>query len=352
MRTGICDLPLHSGRAPRWLFERMAKLSREIFASVVEFYGPEEFLDRLADPIWFQALGCVLGFDWHSSGLTTTTGGALKLAINPIGHHYGIWVCGGKGATSRKTPEEIGNFAERIGITPEPLIRASRLSAKVDNTALQDGYQLYHHIFIFSKDGNWAVIQQGMNPYDHYARRYHWRSRIKSFTSDPHQGIVGRKESGVLNLVDGRIEGTRRDIVTITRERPERLLKEIRHLRFPSHHPVGNFAINRRYLRKVIIRIREHNPADFETLLLTRGLGPKSLRAFALLANLICGSRLSYTDPVTFSFAHGGKDGHPFPVERGIYDQSIRFLAEIIHKARINSNEKDRLYQVLQRLSS
>ena len=351
MRTGVCDLPLHHGSVPRWLFERMVRLSRAIFEAIVEFYGPGEFLDRISDPVWFQALGSILGFDWHSSGLTTTTSGALKLAINPIAKGFGIWICGGKGATSRKTPDEIKGFSERVGLIPEPLIYASKLTAKVDNTALQDGYQLYHHIFIFSKGGEWAVIQQGMNPENRYARRYHWRSKIKCFTSDPHKGIIGKRETGVLNLVDGRIEKTRNEIVAITKEKPERLLNAVPYLRFPAEHPVRDFSINKDYLRRVIIRVRERSPNDFETLLLTRGLGPKSLRALALLAHLITGSELSFKDPVTFTFAHGGKDGHPFPVRRGIYDRSIRFLEEVIRRARINPNEKDLIYRSLNRLT-
>ena len=350
MRTGICDLPLHSGRTPRWLFERMVRLSRAIFEAIVEFYGPEEFLNRISDPVWFQVLGCILGFDWHSSGLTTTTGGALKLAINPIVQDFGIQVCGGKGAASRKTPMEIENHADRIGINPGPLIHASRLSAKVDNTALQDGYQLYHHLFIFSKDGGWAVIQQGMNAENHYARRYHWQSKIKSFTSNPHKGIIGRKEKNVLNLVDEMTEKTRADIVQVSKESPDKLIRHIPYLRFPSEHPIGDFTINQNFLRKVTIRIRESNPEGFENLLLTRGLGPKSLRAFALLAHLIIGSELSLRDPVTFSYAHGGKDGHPFPVNRKIYDQSIQFLEEVVRKSRIDFVEKDKIYNRFRKL--
>lgn len=351
MRTGICDLPLHHGRAPRWLFDRMVRLARAIFEAIIEFYGPEEFLDRVADPIWFQALGCILGFDWHSSGLTTTTGGALKSAINPIAMTFGIWICGGKGAASRRTPLEIKNNTNHVGVDPGPLIRASRLTAKVDNTALQDGYQLYHHIFIFSKDSGWSVIQQGMNPDNRYARRYHWRSKIESFTSNPHKGIIGRKENEVLNLVDEKIERTRKDIVLVSKERPDILFKSIPYLQFPTEHPVRDFSINKGYLRKVIYTIRDQDPADFDSLLLTKGLGPKSLRAFALLANLIIGSELSYTDPVTFSFAHGGKDGHPFPVNRKIYDQSINYLEEVVHKSTIGPAEKDKIYNRLKKLA-
>ena len=347
MRTGSAHLPLHGGACPRWLFPRMVALSREITRYVVEEYGPAAMLERLSDPHWFQALGCVLGFDWHSSGVTTTVTGALKQALKGTERDLGIYVAGGKGRTSRQTPDDIAQHVERGGLCLDAgrLIYASRLSAKVDNTAVQDGYQLYHHCFFFTAQGEWAVVQQGMNETNRYARRYHWLSRtMPSFVNEPHAAVCAQSRGGLLlNMVAQESEQARAVTTALAGERPDRLAAELRKMQtlsLPRHHQVLVADLNPDRLQRLFARSYQQQPQDFEQLLGVSGIGPKSLRALALIAELAHGVPSSRRDPARFSFAHGGKDGYPYPVDRENYDRSIAILRGALAKARVGQRER------------
>ncbi|HUV42329.1 MAG TPA: DUF763 domain-containing protein [Patescibacteria group bacterium] len=353
MKTGTANLPLHYGSAPRWLFERMTKLSREISLVLINEYGTEEYLKRLADPNWFQAFGCVLGFDWHSSGLTTTTCGALKEGLKPIQKDLGIFVCGGKGKTSRKTPKEIEDFGQEYSFNSQPLIYASRLSAKVDNNALQDGYQLYHHSFFFTKNGQWAVIQQGMQTKSHWARRYHWLSDdVADFVNEPHAGIASENRGEVLNLVDSKSKNNREITTKVAQQKPEKtsqIIKKLQKTKLPGRHQILISDINPQNLKKIFLSTYEQKPANFENLLGMKGVGSKTIRALALIAELVYGAPIATQDPARYSFAHGGKDGIPYPVDRKTYHQSIEYLREATNKAKLGYYEK---LQALRRLQT
>jgi hypothetical protein len=343
-RTGFATLPLHGGKAPRYLFERMVPLSREIVIFVAREFGREEVLRRLSDPYWFQAFGCVLGFDWHSSGLTTTVCGALKEGLRDVGAELGIFVAGGKGATSRKTPAEITATCERLGRDPEPLVYASRISAKVDNSAVQDGYQLYHHSFVFTDKGQWCIVQQGMSDATSMARRYHWLSdNVRDYVNEPHAAICCDTVAPTLNLVAAQSADVRSASALLAGEKPEVTLDALGHLpslEMPRRHEVSTGDINPQYLAKVLLRTYERAPADFESLLSIEGVGAKTLRALALTSELIYGARASHDDPARFSFAHGGKDGTPYPVDRQTYDKTIDVMRQALNGARIDRNEK------------
>ena len=320
-RTGIANLPLHYGSAPRWLFERMVKLSREITIVIVSEYGPGEMLRRLSNPFWFQSFGCVLGFDWHSSGVTTTLCGALKEGIKGIETELGLFVAGGKGAESRRTPAELTAWGEKLGLDAAPLVYDSRMSAKVDSAALQDGYQIYHHSFLFTRDGHWAVVQQGMNETNHYARRYHWLGeQVASFVNEPHTAILSETTGRALNLVAGESDKARTTISDIVlTEKPENImldLSKIQTLTLPAHHYLSTADLHPDSLKKIILRTYEAQPQNFEKLLGLPGVGPKTMRALSLISELIYGIAPSYRDPARYSFAHGGKDGIPYPVDR------------------------------------
>ena len=350
MRRGIADSPLHYGACPPWLFEKMKRLGKGIIEGIAEEYGSEEILRRLSDPFWFQALGCLLGFDWHSSGLTTTLCGALKEGIRGMERDLGLWIAGGKGKTSLKTPQEIEMVGDKEGIEVGHLIYASRMSAKVDNSALQDGYQIYHHTFIFTRSGKWCVIQQGMNEKTGYARRYHWLSdELCDFVCEPHSSIVSPKvENEVLNMVARESVKAREAVALISSERPEKTLKELERieiLQLPKEHPV---VIKRESLRKVLLKTYERKPRNFEELLGIEGVGPATIRALALLGELIFGAKPSYRDPVKFSFAHGGKDGHPYPVNRETYEKTIQVLEEAVRLAKMGKKDK---WEVLRKLA-
>ena len=325
MKTGTAHLPLHGGRAPRWLFERMKLLAREISLVLCSQTGPQEFLRKLSDPYWFQAFGCVLGFDWHSSGLTTTVCGALKEGLKYAGREIGIFVCGGKGSTSRKTPSDIQTLADKRLIKfPEKLIYASRMSAKVDNTALQDGYQLYHHTFITTKDGDWTVVQQGMNTFTGWARRYHWlRDEVTNFVCEPHKAVCCDHKGKTLNMVAKESENARDKSAEISRTHPEKTIKKYRkieNLSLKLHHQIGPGEIKSKNLFKTLLATYEKKARDFEALLGIEGVGPKTIRALALISELVYGEKPSFRDPARFSFTHGGKDGHPYPLDRTTYD--------------------------------
>jgi hypothetical protein len=354
VRTGNVDLPLHTGQCPPWLFERMARLSRAILILLAREQGQQAVLDRLADPFWFQALGCLLGFDWHSSGLTTTVCGALKEGLRGCEQELGIFIAGGKGKTSLKTPQDIMNYVDRYALpaSAEKLVYASRMSAKVDNTAVQDGYQLYHHTFIFTARGDWTVVQQGMNTGKKRARRYHWLGdRVNDFVNEPHSAICcDRKEKQVLNLVARESGDNRSAIATLASENPAAVTREYTELVLPSRHSLYLEHLKPSSLERVLIKTYELHPGGFESLLSIRGVGPKTVRALSLLAELAYGKRPSYTDPAKFSFAHGGKDGYPFPVNRTTYDQSISILEQAIKEAKLGREEKLQALRRLQRL--
>ena len=366
-KVGVATIPLDYGRCPRWLFERMKKLARGIILTITEEFGPEEVLRRLSDPVWFQSFGCVIGFDYNSSGLTTTTLGALKVGLFDIQDQLGIYVCGGK-KTSRKTPEEIEAYGISRGFSFVPkLIYASKMAAKVDSCLIQNlpsPFQLYHHNFVFTKSGQWCVVQQGMAPEIQKARRYHWlSSNIKDFIEEPHSGIVCDTKSKPLNLVARKSKNNKEISTEFIREEPKTFLKDIkliseksnsliRQKRLPGFtemelknvefywHPVLKEKFNLRRLEKTIRFAHSENPKDFEKLLSLKGIGPKTIRALSLVAELIYGAKPSYEDPARYSFAHGGKDSTPFPVDRKTYDQTIEAIEKGIRKSKISNKEK------------
>lgn len=355
MKTGIAHLPLHYGKAPPWLFQRMKALSREITLFIVDVYGVEEMLRRLSDPFWFQAFGSALGFDWHSSGVTTTVCGAMKEGIKGMEHEIGFYVAGGKGKASRKTPQEIVEICEQRSLDGPGLVRASRMSAKVDSAAVQDGYQIYQHSFFFTKNGSWAVVQQGMNGETRYARRYHWLSEgVKDFVCEPHWAVCCEQRNGGLNLVALESEKTREAMTQLSREKPDFLVsegKKILELHLPREHAIPMEKVHFERLEKSFVQIHDQFPHNFEELLGIKGVGPKSLRALSLISELIYGVKPSFKDPTRFSFAHGGKDGHPFPVERAVYDKSIDTLKSAIEKARVGDREKMEAIQRLRKFN-
>lgn len=344
-RTGIANLPLHYGKVPPWLFERMTKLAREVVLAIATEFGTREVLSRLSDPFWFQAFGCVLGYDWHSSGVTTTVCGALKEGLRGLEQETGLFIAGGKGRTSRKTPAEIERCGKFLKVYPTPLTYASRMAAKVDNSALQDGYQLYHHTFFFTVEGSWAVVQQGMNDKSRYARRYHWLGeKVTDFVCEPHSAICSQARGTVLNLVALESGEARQTITRVIREeKPEKVVAELKRLKtlnLPARHHLTLEDINPDRLHKAIVSAWEQQPASFEKLLSLEGIGPKTLRALSLISELIYSDPVSLRDPATYSFAHGGKDGHPYPVDRKTYDKSIEVLHRAVKKARLGNTEK------------
>ncbi len=409
--SGHADLPLHTGTVPKWLADRMMVTGTLIIESIIQNYGVDEALTRLSDPLWFQSFGAVMGMDWHSSGITTSVMYALKRGLNPRAHELGLYVCGGRGKYSRQTPDELLELGDQNGFDGDEFVRNSKLVAKIDNNAVQDGFQLYQHNFILSKTGNWAVVQQGMNGASKTARRYHWcSSDLRSFVEEPHKGVVGNNQGLILNLTDKNADKTRNSILEMSCEDPERILKEIgviakpeneiiffsdgrsvpikkrtspvsipgqgelfpemgileeqntaagksslimpdgqkavmvqnkgRNLVMPAHHEVLAQDVDLKRLGGVLATAYETQPKDFESLMLTPGLGPRTLQSLTLVSEVINGTPSRFTDPARFSFAHGGKDGHPFPVPLKVYDESIRVLRDSIEKSKLGYNEK------------
>ncbi len=353
MKRGQVDLPLHGGRAPRWLFSRMTKLSRAIVELIVMEFGPDGFLQRISHPIWFQALGCVLGFDWHSSGLTTTTTAAIKEGIKGIENELGVFVAGGKGGTSRKTPLELRFWGDKIGIDADRFIYISRMTAKVDSAALQDGYQIYHHSFFFTQDGGWAVVQQGMNPDTGYARRYHWfHGSVDDLIVEPHSGIISPVRGFAVNLTHLNSEKARETIAELASESPEKLLNQIEKLHtysLPRRHKLLLSDIHPKRLKKIFLKTYQRVPSSFKELLEIQGVGPATVRALTLVADIIYGAKPSYEDPFVYTYAHGGKDGTPYPVNLRTYEKTIEVLEKAIKTAKIGDKEKVR---ALKRLST
>ncbi|WP_374164629.1 DUF763 domain-containing protein [Arcticibacter sp. MXS-1] len=347
-KSGSADLPLHYGSVPQWLAQRMSALGLAITEAIVSEYGKQEILRRLSDPFWFQSLGAVLGMDWHSSGITTSVMGALKRAINPHSKELGIYICGGKGRHSREAPRELLNVGDRTGLDGSWLVRCSKLSAKVDNTAVQDGFQLYMHSFIVSDEGQWTVVQQGMQTGGTTARRYHWHSAdLTSFVEEPHTGICGANQGRILNMVAREARASRTAVMTMTGERPQLMLAEAQKLVMPSHHDVRAKDVDLKRLGSVLWLAHEKRPADFEELLLLEGVGPRTLQSLALVSEVIYGAPSRFKDPARFSFAHGGKDGHPFPVPLKVYDETISTLKTAVDKARIGNSDKQHAIRAL-----
>jgi uncharacterized protein len=340
-RSGYADLPLHGGRVPAWLAGRMTKLGTAIVESILLHYGSSEVLSRLSDPFWFQAFGCVLGMDWHSSGITTSVLSALKRGLNPRAHELGIHVCGGRGRHSRKTPDELRRVAELVGLEGEALARTSRLTARVDNNAIGDGFQLYQHTFIVTHSGEWAVVQQGMNVNTGLARRYHWHSAsVRDFTSQPHTGITGEHQGIIMNLVDAQAKPAQDALLAIAGEHPEATLREIQKLELPAHHAVRPNNVDMKRLAAVLAVAHEREFQDFASLLLLENLGPRTLQSLALVAEVVHGTPARFSDPARFSFALGGKDRQPFPVPLKTYDETISVLRHGLEDARLGNSEK------------
>jgi len=340
-RSGVADLPLHGGRVPAWLASRMTTLGTAIAESVVHHYGTSALLTRLSDPFWFQALGCVMGMDWHSSGITTSVMGALKRGLNPRASELGVYICGGRGNHSRRTPDELRAIAERVGLDGESLVRTSRLTARVDNNAIVDGFQIYLHTFVLTRTGEWAVIQQGLNAARRTARRYHWHSTtVRDFTAEPHSGIVGEHAGVIQNLVDRRAEPARDALLAIAHEHPDAALREVRALTLPGHHDVRAADVDLKRLGAVLAVAYERDLRDFASLLLLENLGPRTLQSLALVAEVVHGTPTRFDDPARFSFAHGGKDGHPFPVPLHTYDETIAVLRRGLDRAKVGETDK------------
>jgi len=368
-RTGLAELPLHSGHAPRWLVVRMVKLAHEMATVIVDEYGRDEFLRRVSDTHWFQAFGCVLGYDWHSSGVTTVLTGVLKNALKPDEH--GIAVCGGKGKTSRKTPEEISQAGERFGLSTdkiEELMYASRMSAKVDNTAIQAGYQLYHHAFFLSEDGAWAVVQQGMSGQDRTARRYHWLSEhVQDFVVEPHDAIVGDvKRNAALDMTAKESESCRKVSTDLVKEQPKKLMRLFESVRPVQQTTLQNWIPKGKSMErpidvlsmpitlnwKLVKKLYDFQPENYEHLLGVRGVGPATIRGLALVAELVYGAAPSWKDPVKYSFCVGGKDGIPYPVDKRAYDEIIEILGNAVKQAKVGEKERINAIRRLQRFAA
>jgi len=340
-RSGSADLPLHNGYVPDWLYQRMARLGFAITEAIITEYGKEEFLRRMSDPFWFQSFGAVMGMDWHSSGITTSVLGALRRAINPHSKELGLYFCGGKGKFSRQTPSELFAIADKTGLNGNELVRSSKLTAKVDNNAVQDGFQLYIHSFILADTGQWTVVQQGMRESDAMARRYHWHSPdLKSFVEEPHTGVQGMNQGLILNLTSSEANNTRNSILNITHQEPGKMLQEVEHLIMPRHHDVRRANVNLKRLGTVLWLAHDKQPKDFEELLLLEGVGPRTIQSLALVSEVVHGTPSRFKDPARFSFAHGGKDGHPFPVPTKTYDEVISTLQKIVQQSKIGITDK------------
>jgi hypothetical protein len=340
-RSGTADLPLHGGRVPPWLAQRMEKLGTAITESIVHHYGTAEFLSRLSDPFWFQALGAVMGMDWHSSGITTSVVGALKRGLESRSRELGIYVCGGRGKQSRKTPSELVAVADATGLDGQSLVKTSRLTAKIDNNAIADGFQIYLHSFFVTSGGEWAVVQQGLNEESGLARRYHWHSaNVQDFTCEPHTGIVGQNAGEILNLVDHRARPAQEALLSIASEDPEKTMAAIPKLTLPRHHDVRAADVDLKRLGGVLAVSYERQLRDFASLLLVENLGPRTLQTLALVAEVVHGAPTRFSDPARFSFALGGKDGHPFPVPLKTYDESLGVLRRSLDAAKLGRSEK------------
>jgi hypothetical protein len=359
-RSGFADLPLHGGRVPAWLATRMTTLGTAITEAVIHHYGRDAFLSKLSDPFWFQAFGSVMGMDWHSSGITTSVMGALKRGLSDRGRDLGLYVCGGRGRHSRRTPDELRVLGDRLGLDADALVRTSRLTARVDNNAIADGFQIYLHTFVLAEDGQWAVVQQGLNEQSGTARRYHWHSAaVRDFTSAPHTAIVGPPAGLIRNLVDAQAAPAQHAMLQLTTESPDRIVNEVRAWTAPRHHDVRAEDVDLKRLGAVLALAHERELSDFASLLLVEQLGPRTLQSLALVAEVIHGTPTRFQDPARFSFAHGGKDGHPFPVPLKTYDETIAVLRRSLQRARVGDTDRldglkrlDRFVRAIDRAAS
>mgnify|MGYP001799511715 CR=1 FL=1 len=351
-RSGTTDLALFGGRIPPWLYDRMKALCLPIVESVIQEYGTAALLSRLSDPYWFQSFGAVIGMDWNSSGVTTAILRAMKDAVNPHAKELGIYVCGGKGKESTRTPDELIRIGDVTGLDGHLLAHASKLSAKVDNTALQDGFNLYLHNFIVDSTGKWTVIQQGMEPANGMARRYHWHSEeVHSFVEEPHAAVCGNNLGNILNLVATEAKVTQQAILDIAGERPDKILSEIPHMKLPTDYEVTAKDVDLKRLGSVLYLANEVGTGNFEELLMLKGLGPRTLQSLTLVSEVIHGTPSRFQDPARFSFAHGSKGGKPFEVPTHIYDQSIATLKQAVEKSRIGDKDKARAIKALHQTS-
>ncbi len=340
-RSGFADLPLHGGRVPAWLAHRMEKLGTAIVEAVIYQHGTAGFLSRLSDPFWFQALGAVMGMDWHSSGITTSVMAALKRGLNPRAHELGLYVCGGRGRQSKNTPAELLVVADARGLNGSELVRTSRLTAKIDNNAINDGFQIYLHSFVVAATGEWAVVQQGLNDRSGLARRYHWHSKdVQDFTSEPHTGIVSEDQGIILNLVDQRAKPAQKALLDIASEQPHKTLAAVTKLTMPVHHDVRPANVDLQRLGAVLAVSYEQQLRDFASLLLLQNLGPRTLQTLSLVAEVVHGASARFSDPARFSFALGGKDRHPFPVPLKTYDESLSVLRTALDRAKLGHTDK------------
>jgi uncharacterized protein len=340
-RSGFADTPLHSGHVPAWLAERMTRLGTAIVESILLHYGHAAFLSKLSDPFWFQALGSVMGMDWHSSGITTSVMSALKRGLNPRASELGLYVCGGRGKQSRRTPDELRMIADRQGLDGDTLVRSSRLTARIDNNCIADGFQIYLHSFVLAASGDWAVVQQGMNAASGLARRYHWHSaRVQDFVVAPHTGIMGEPAGPIMNLVDAQAAPAQDAMLMIARDRPDLTLGQIRHLEMPRRHDLRAEDVDLKRLGAVLAVAYERDLHSFADFLLTEKLGPRTLQTLAMVAEVIHGTPVRFSDPARYSFALGGKDGHPFPVPLKTYDESIDVLRKSLDAAKVDGGDK------------
>ncbi len=351
MKRGHADLPLHYGTVPPWLAQRMMRLGGAIVEAIVDEYGRTALLSRLSDPFWFQSLGCVLGMDWHSSGITTSVMNALKKAVNKRSSELGVYICGGRGSASRQTPFELMEIASRTGLNGDELVTASKLSAKVDNTAIQDGFQLYLHSFVVTVDGEWSVIQQGMNGQSRLARRYHWMSEaVQSFVEEPHTAICGKNQGLILNLTDRDAQPLKSGMLELTKENPDKMMREVS-LIMPRQHEVRAEDVNLKRLGAALALAYESDVQDIESLLLLQGVGPRTIQSLTLVSEVIHGTPSRFSDPARFSFAHGGKDGHPFPVPTQVYDETIEIFDKAVHQAKLGDKDKSEALKNLSKIS-
>lgn len=353
-RSGTADLPLMGGGIPPWLFQRMTALARPVVESIILNYGHAHFLSRLSDPFWFQSFGAVIGMDWNSSGVTTAVTRALKQSLNPAAHELGIYVAGGKGKASKETPRELLRIGDKTGLDGDYFGRCSKLAAKVDNTAVQDGFQLYLHSFILSAKGDWSVVQQGMESATGLARRYHWHSaNVQSFVKEPHAAVCGDNQGLILNLVDKDAGSTQRAILELSQEKPAKLLGEIPRMKLPEYCDLRATDVDLKRLGSILWLAQEAETMDFAELLLLKGLGPRTLQSLTLVSEVIHGTPGRFSDPARFAFAHGGKNSKPFPVPTKVYDETINVLQDAVEKAKIGATDKDRaiakLTQIAQR---
>ena len=349
-RSGSADLALFSGPIPGWLFERMTALSGHVVEAIVQDQGAEGFLARLSDPFWFQSFGAVIGMDWNSSGVTTAVMAALKRSLNPRAAELGLYVCGGKGKDSMQTPLELLAVAERTGLDGDRLAYLSRLTAKLDNTAVQDGFNIYLHSFVLARSGAWSVVQQGMNTAgaQGLARRYHWHSaHVRSFVAEPHSAVCGENQGEILNLVAADAAPTQAAMLQIAQERPEAVVQEMRRLVMPGHKQVSAQDVDLKRLGTLLALAQEADTGSFENLLMLRGMGPRAIQSLALVAEVIHGTPARFADPARFSLAHGGKGGRPFPVPVKVYDQTIATLKTAVERARIGQTDKAKALEKL-----